>query len=260
MTSMTNFMVQQALNKLMGAKLTIDGDIGPKTKAVLKQFQAKFSLSDKDVLSTLQKMYSVTTVPEQRPVAVTVVAQPTTSLGTEIVRCAKQYVGLVEIKPNTVWDDLKTPGKDARATKLVEWLKKSGHQDGWSYCMSFCEASVREAIENLNVVDKYKYLVTTINPSVMSSFNGLNSLNKISKVPVVGSIGFMQKGSSGMGHAFIVERVVGNTLYTVEGNTSASGATVEADRNGDLIITKSRPLSFAKSNGLWIRGFWNPTE
>lgn len=249
---MKTIELQKFLNDSMGFSLELDGVFGPQTKEALVFFQTinrlpKTSFLDSNTISKIKELQSKKKT------------NSTNSLGYEIVRCAKQYVGLKEVIPNKKWDDPTTPGPDARAKKFEEWIKKAGHQDGWPYCMSACKAIVKEALENLGLTPQYLWLLQAINPSVMQSFNNLNKIGKISKSPIPGSIGFMQKHLSQNGHAFIVERLQGNVLLTLEGNTSiGSTLEIEADRNGDWFTFKTRPLSFSPSRGLWIRGFWNP--
>lgn len=252
-SNLTNFEIQSALNIVIGAKLVVDGQIGPKTKAEIERYRQMRGIAPENTLASLEKEFRAVTTGK-------IIVPQTNLLGAEIVKCAKQYVGLKEVISNAEWDDPNTPQKDARAAKFESWIKRAGHQDGWAYCMSAAEGIVTEAIENLNLKSQYDWLLKALNPSVMSSFNNLNKMGKISLSPVPGSICFMQKGNTSNGHAFIVEKLQGSVLTTLEGNTSLGvSVTVEGDRNGDWFTRKTRPLSFSRSQGLWIRGFWNPS-
>jgi hypothetical protein len=179
------------------------------------------------------------------------------SNGEKILACARQYVGLSEVKPNMAWDDLSTRILDASAQKLVNKLKKVGWQPSWAYCMAFVEAVLDEAYENdPQVLVKIRRL---LNPSVMNSYQNVSDAGLLEKTPEPGAIFFMQKGGTGFGHAGFVEKIVGGSLVTLEANTSPTAADVAKDREGDGIYDgKVRPFNFNPSKGLWIRGFLNP--
>lgn len=263
---MTVKELQKSLNKILSENLLVDGIKGRHTNNALMQFQAKYGLIVSGEISnaTINKIREILGNTVEEPTVVAPVKKLNVDLysedlGQTIINVAKQYVGLVEVKPNTKWDDLKTPEHDERAKKLVEWLKKAGHKDGWAYCQSLCEAIYRESLElHRNPQPATNQILTAITPSVMNTYEAFKKLGKITKTPEKGAIGFMRNGSSWTGHAFIVEMAKWGSVYTIEGNTSASGATVEADRNGDLIITKKRPLKFGKTSGLHLIGFVNP--
>ena len=251
--------LQKYLNQIINTNLINDGIKGRNTNHALMTFQAKYGLTVTAELdsSTINKINEILKLNKPTIKKENSLLQQT--LNKTIIKIAYQYIGLVEIKSNTKWDDLKTIGHDERAKKLVKWLKESGHQDGWAYCQSFCEAVYREAYElHGSPEPATSQIKKNITPSVMNTYTAFEKLGKITKKPNEGAIGFMRKGKSWSGHAFLVEKTDSKYIYTIEGNTSSHGATVEADRNGDLIISKKRPLNFVKTNGLYLIGFVNP--
>jgi hypothetical protein len=178
------------------------------------------------------------------------------SIGEKIIDVADDFEGLVEVVSNEEWKDAK------RGALLEAMLKRVGHQDGWSYCMSFCEGVWRTSYEELGL--NFSTLSKLLNPSVMSSFNACRDagLNLRPGVVKVGAIFFMQKGSSAFGHAGIVTGWDGKTLRTIEANTSPSATSVAADRDGGIgtggIWRKTRAYNFTKKEGLWLKGILNP--
>lgn len=182
-------------------------------------------------------------------------------ISKEIIEVGSHFVNLFETKDNAEWRFIVDPRKGKSESELlVSELKKSGWQSGWPYCMAFCETVWRLAYTNANApTDILNDIAKKLNPSVMSSFNNVEDL--ISKTPVPGSIFFMQKGTSGNGHAGIVVASDGTSIATLEANTSPGKAiSAEADRNGDGIYKKIRTLDFKKSSGLHLVGFLHPFE
>lgn len=179
--------------------------------------------------------------------------------GKGIIELASQFAGLTEVRQNAAWDDLATKGVDERAKKLRAILEAAGHQPGWPYCMSFCRAIYIEAYRG---TEHEKTVRTILSASVILSWNNCKKQNLTNKTPKEGAIFFLQKGTSGYGHAGLVVADLGDTMKTVEGNTSAQPAKGEADRNGDGVYFKKRSTAIigAKGTGLHLLGFLNPFE
>ena len=181
------------------------------------------------------------------------------ALGSEIIRVASHFVNLYETKSNAEWRFILDPSKGkTESEELLRVMKACGWQTGWSYCCSFVEAIWRTSYVNLHapqsVVDG---IAGKLTPSVMTSYNNYKTI--VTKEPIPGSIFFMRKGKSAFGHAGIVVGSNGTEIATIEGNTSAGKAiSDEADRNGDGIFKKQRPLSFKESTGLYLLGFLAP--
>lgn len=178
-------------------------------------------------------------------------------LSERIISVANRFAFLSELSPNAKWDDLATKGIDASAGILEKELRLSGWEPGWAYCMSFGEMVVRMAAveERRNVAAILKML----NPSVMQSFYALQKEGLISQSPTPGSLFFMQKGTTGLGHAGIVEFIREGWLFTIEANTSPTTEDLAKDREGDGIYKKRRKIDFSVTSGLHLRGFLNFT-
>jgi hypothetical protein len=180
------------------------------------------------------------------------------SINEQIIAAARHFVGLIETKSNAEWDDPATPGIDARARELRAVLISTGWQPGWAYCAAFVEGiwTMVYAAARPEKLLQVKRLLTA---SVMQSYENCQSAGLISRVPVPGAIMFMQNGKSWTGHAGIVVKTDGQRVINVEGNTSASAGSVNADREGDGVFDeKQRRIDFTPRPGLWLRGFLNP--
>ena len=135
-----------------------------------------------------------------------------------------------------------------------------GNIFGCGNCSAFTEAVWRTAYKNAGASQELlKRIDKLLCPHVMTTVGNIGNL--ITKIPTPGSIFFLQKGSSSSGHAGIVYRTDAKLIYTIEGNTSPTAGSAEADREGDGIYRKTRKLSFVRNpKGLWLRGFLNPLE
>lgn len=174
------------------------------------------------------------------------------SVRATILATAKRFLNLTETAPNARWDDLATAGTDEKAGELRSALLGTGWQLGWAYCAAFVEVCWRAGYKDRPELGLISQAIT---PSAMGTFENFERLKKITKTPVPGAIMLMQHGSSWQGHAGIVERLDGDQLITIEGNTSSN----TASREGDGVYRKTKTLTFAPSaNRLWIRGFVNP--
>ena len=189
------------------------------------------------------------------------------NINDRIIAVAEDYEGLVEVISNAEWDDPKTAGKDTRAAKFEAMLKSAGHEDGYAYCMSFCEGAWSVAYsEQKNVTTGLLAQIKGIlMPHVMTSYHNANNAGLISRVPERGAIGFMQNGSSSSGHAFLVLGLENGYINTIEAKTSPSAKDTAADRDGGIgtggVWRKRRLNSLTKRiSGLWIRGFLNPIK
>lgn len=179
------------------------------------------------------------------------------SINERIVDVADDFEGLVEVRSNAEWRDA------ARGKSFKALLKRAGHEDGWPYCMSFCEGVWRVAYEEAG--RDFAALSAILNPSVMGSYrNAVEAgLSVRPAFPTRGAIFFMQMGSSGNGHAGIVTDFDGKFISTIEGNTSPTPGSAAADRDGGIgtggVWRKRRLYDFTKrATGLWLRGVLNP--
>jgi hypothetical protein len=176
----------------------------------------------------------------------------------EIIKVATQFLNLKETANNSAWDNPDTAGQDSAAVKLRALLESVGWQAGWPYCMAFCKAVYTEAYKNLGASPQVQKLIAQrFSASVMKSFESCGKYAK-QKEPVAGAIFFMQKGDTYTGHAGIVVNPGTTAFGTIEGNTSPSPGSAQADREGDGEYKKVRTLDLKKKPGLWLRGFLHP--
>ncbi len=176
-------------------------------------------------------------------------------LGAKIVVAAARFVGLTEVRSNDKWDDLSEDGHEQVADELRAELLRVGWQSGWPYCAAFCEVCWRIAYRGL--VDEV-VVGRMLNPSCLQSWRNAVDLGWASQKPTIGSIGVMQKGDSGQGHAYIVRGVKDKQIATIEANTSPMIGTTSQDREGDGVYCKKRQLVFKPTTGLHLIGFINP--
>ncbi|MGQ0647413.1 MAG: CHAP domain-containing protein [Gemmatimonadaceae bacterium] len=176
----------------------------------------------------------------------------------EIIRVASHFLNLKETTNNAAWDDPDTAGQDAAGLELRQLLESVGWQVGWPYCMAFCKAVYMQTYKNLGAPpDVLRLIAQRFTSSVMLTHKNCGRFAQ-NKVPTAGAIFFMQKGDSGNGHAGLVVTPGQASFSTIEGNTSPSPASAQADREGDGVYKKVRTLDFTKKPGLWLRGFLVP--
>jgi hypothetical protein len=173
--------------------------------------------------------------------------------GLEVLKVASQFLDLYEVKPNAQWSE------PVESETLKRLMKEAGWQEGWPYCAAFVEACVVMAYRRLGASDEaLKVIRSRFSPSVMQTFVQVGTLGQQRKA-VPGSVFFMQKGGTGLGHAGLVVLGGRRTFVTIEGNTSPGVVDTASDREGDGIYAKVRRLSWTKSpKGLWLRGFLHP--
>lgn len=140
----------------------------------------------------------------------------------DIIRVAAAEIGYKEGKNN--------------ATKYGKWYG----MDNNPWCMMFVSWCAAQAGISTAVVPKLAYV-----PYAVDFYRDRNRYKAKGYTPKAGDIIFF--GSSS--HVGIVEKVQGNTVYTIEGNTSANGNS----SNGDGVYRRSRKLSDG-----WIMGYGVP--
>lgn len=178
--------------------------------------------------------------------------------GEEILRMAAHFLDLKETANNAAWDNPDTAGQDPAGVELRRLLESVGWQAGWPYCMAFCKAVYLQAYKNLGASPEVLRLISQrFTASVMLTHRNCGAYAQ-AKVPVPGAIFFMQKGDSPNGHAGLVVTPGQLSFATIEGNTSPSPGSAQADREGDGVYKKVRSLDFARKPGLWLRGFLLP--
>jgi len=114
------------------------------------------------------------------------------------------------------------------------YLKSVGIGFPASWCMAFVYWCFREAAVQLSVPNP---LVKT--GGVLAAWNKADRKYRVT-VPEVGDIFIMDFGK-GLGHTGIVERVDGNHIHTIEGNSNDTGS-----REGIEVVRKIRSISKIK--------------
>ncbi|WP_158729838.1 MULTISPECIES: CHAP domain-containing protein [unclassified Flavobacterium] len=114
------------------------------------------------------------------------------------------------------------------------YLKSVGLNKGYAWCMAFIYWCTQKAALKLAVKNPLKRTA-----GVLDQYNSRPLL--VTFVPQPGDIFIMDLGK-GLGHAGIIEKIVGNTIYTIEGNTNAAGG-----REGYKVSRKKREINTIKA-------------
>jgi hypothetical protein len=186
-------------------------------------------------------------------------------IGQEILAAAQRFIGASEVQDNRKWT------KENEA--IIRGLKTVGWEPGWPYCMAAVSAVWLGTYRKLGAPEAFiEKLDAVLGVSVMSSWDALekSGFTRIDRwkwkpeAVTPGAIFFMRMGSKYQGHAGLVrgwrDGSDKGTIETLEANTSPPKKTISAaaDREGDGIYSKVRPVDFAQTPGLHLLGFWNP--
>ena len=114
------------------------------------------------------------------------------------------------------------------------YLKSVGLKPGYPWCMAFVYWCVNTAAKEMNLQNP---LIKT--GGVLRQWNEttLRKLNTRDKAVKPGDI-FIMKFGHGTGHTGIVEKVAGQLVYTIEGNTNDDGS-----REGYEVARRQRLMS-----------------
>lgn len=124
--------------------------------------------------------------------------------------------------------------KGSNAGKSVEaYLRSVGLGKGYSWCMAFVYWCVSNAAKELGAENPLKKT-----GGVLAQYNATPELRETE--PQAGDIFIMDYGK-GLGHTGIIEKVVGSTLHTIEGNTNDEGS-----REGYEVCRRTRKKSEIK--------------
>lgn len=125
--------------------------------------------------------------------------------------------------------------KNSNSGPEVEiYLKSVGLGKGYSWCMAFVYWCTQKAALQLVVKNPLKRTA-----GVLDQFNSRPFL--IAFAPQPGDVFIMDFGK-GLGHTGIVEKIVGNTVFTIEGNTNNEGG-----REGYKVCRKKREIRTIKA-------------
>lgn len=221
-------------------RVIVDGDFGPNSRAALAAYRLAHPVPSTLVLglSKLQRL---------------------------ILDCLAQYVGLVELVPNTQWGDPRNPARGPIAEKLRKGLRALGCEPGWAYCITGARLVWQEAYTDAGRAADFAALDKHMSVSVMGSFNALAEAGLVSRVPQVGAILFLQHVKNGVrtgeGHAVVVTEVRAKSVVCTGFNTAPAASDAAHEREGDGVFAgKVYALDFDQAHGgLLVRGFLNPT-
>lgn len=175
-----------------------------------------------------------------------------------LLRTAREFVGLKEVKPNAQFDDPTTAWLDTQKDqRLRALMRPTPWQEGWAHCAAFGEAMVCESLRRCGATEEeIKRFARVHTAHVMTNFRAFDKLGILTQVPSMGALGFAQKTGTDSGHEFIISvPFVGKgRMQTIESNTSAGIAQSTAqDREGDWITEKVR--NHMLNGTLRTRGF-----
>lgn len=128
-----------------------------------------------------------------------------TSLQTATLKKAISQIGVEEI-----------PRGSNAGPAVEKYLKSVGLGKGYSWCMALVYWCTKESAIQLGLLNPLSKT-----GGVLDMYNKEKDLRVTTPQP--GDIFIMDFGK-GMGHTGIVEKVVGTTVYTIEGNTNDEGS------------------------------------
>lgn len=155
-----------------------------------------------------------------------------TNLQEAILKIATKYEGVKEIPQNKGWKN---------NPEFTRKMKDMGWKVGEPWCMYFCKLVVYEGYMAIGEAGFADIIRNTLSGSVLQSLKKLKSCNlaTITMEPEIGAIGFMQKGQSQLGHAFLIYKIDETNIRsftTIEGNTDGS----TGSREGDGVYRRTR--------------------
>lgn len=118
--------------------------------------------------------------------------------------------------------------------EVNQYLKSVGLSPGYSWCMAFCYWCYKRASEITGIET---HILET--GGVLAQWNARKNSNQI-LTPIPGCIFILDYGK-GLGHTGFVERVEGEIMYTIEGNSNDDGS-----REGYEVVRHKRQIKSAK--------------
>jgi hypothetical protein len=166
-------------------------------------------------------------------------------LQKKVVKVAKGYVGMQEIKGNLGWTSKEFEAK----MESVGW--KSTH----AWCAYFTELVWSEVYDSECYAKELDKLFSGSATRTLKNFT--NAGWDTGTVPVPGAVAIWCHMKGGkeqwQGHAGIVIKPEDSYMETVEGNTNAAGS-----REGEVVAEKMRKYNFTATAGLRLKGFVYP--
>lgn len=128
---------------------------------------------------------------------------------------------------------------------VVKYLTAVGLRQGDPYCAAFVYWCGREALGPANPFPRSGY-----SPDMVRTPDWTRGRGPMPAPGDTFGIYFASKGR--IAHTGLVAGIRGNSLITIEANTSPAPAAGEADRNGDGVWRKIRPLSTIRCTKRWL--------
>lgn len=128
---------------------------------------------------------------------------------------------------------------------VVKYLTAVGLSQGDPYCAAFVYWVGREALGSSNPFPRSGY-----SPDMVRNPDWIRGRGTTPAPGDTFGIYFASKGR--VAHTGLVAGMGRNSITTIEANTSPQPATGEADRNGDGVWRKIRPLSTIHSTKRWL--------
>ena len=161
----------------------------------------------------------------------------------DVIAVAKNEVGYSEKASSNNLNDKK---KNAGSGNYTKYAKEVGHTNGLAWCATFVTWCFVKAANG----DKKKakeVLCGANSASCASNVSAFKSANRYDKKPQPGDVVFFMNGSS---HTGLVIDVDGNTITTIEGNTSPG----KFNRDGGCVAQKKYNIKTESR----ISGFGHP--
>lgn len=166
-----------------------------------------------------------------------------------LIATAEAEIGYLEKKSNKDLDSKTGNAGSNNYTKynrdMKAWAKSAGLNDQW--CQNFVDWCFVTAF-GLELAKKLIYTFTNYTPSGSGAFKKKGRyIKRGSGKPKRGDVIYFYNSSKGrIGHVGIVYKVSGNTVYTIEGNTSGASTLVT---NGGGVRKKSYSMSSSYIDG-----------
>lgn len=225
--------LQQLLNDTVAldSKLSVDGIFGPGTAKAVKAFQKKSNLSVDGVVGS--NTWNALLAAAEKNQEINYADNPRANLG----KIAAKYIGTKETGDNLAGDS-----KELLAIFKADNLVINGKTDGYPWCAAFVSFCVQKLFKT------FPHFSGLVAPREASVSRFLNIWAKQQNCLIFSSKSELYKPQAGdivvftFSHIGIVERVEGNTITTIEGNTNDAGG-----REGTLVARKQRSTSIIKS-------------
>lgn len=167
----------------------------------------------------------------------------------KLIATAEAEIGYLEKKSNKDLDSKTGNAGSGNYTKynrdMKAWAGSAGINDQW--CQNFVDWCFVKAF-GLELAKKLIYTFTNYTPTGSNAFKKKNRYIKRGKgKPRRGDVIYFFSSAKGrIGHVGIVWKVSGNTVYTIEGNTSGASKLVT---NGGGVRKKSYSMSSSYIDG-----------